>query len=97
MNEILAFQAIIFICGTGAFIASLRFLRRVIELKHERSIAASTIELRERLDRIEGAVESTAIEIERISEANRFVAKLLGERSGAASHPARPERIITPH
>jgi hypothetical protein len=97
MPEILAFEAVLFICGTCAFVASLRFLRRFIELRHERSLAASTTELRERLDRIENAVESTALEVERISEANRFVAKLLAERSGVPNPQSRPERIITPH
>ena len=92
----LAFQAVLFVCGTIAFAATLRFLRRVVELKHERSLAVSTSELRERLERIESAVEATALEVERVSEANRFVAKLLADRSSVPL-PSRPERIITPH
>lgn len=36
----------------------------------------------ERIARIEAAVESIAIEVERISEAQRFTTKLLSERSG---------------
>jgi hypothetical protein len=43
------------------------------------------------------AVEATAVEVERISEANRFMAKLLVERAGAANTASRPERVITPH
>ena len=93
---VLAFQAVLFVCGTVAFVTSLRFLRRFMELKHDRSLAASTAELRERLDRIESAVEATAVEIERVSEANRFVAKLLSDR-GNVTLPSRPERVITPH
>lgn len=92
----LAFQAVLFVCGTICFVGSLRFLRRVVELKHERSLAASTIELRERLERIESAVEATALEVERVSEANRFVAKLLADRSSVPL-PSRSERVITPH
>lgn len=45
----------------------------------------------ERLARIEAAVESIAIEVERISEAQRFTTKLLSERSSAAL-PPRPEQ-----
>jgi hypothetical protein len=39
----------------------------------------------ERLERIERAVEAVAIEVERISEGQRFTTRLLAERNGAAS------------
>ncbi len=45
----------------------------------------------ERLARIEAAVESIAIEVERISEAQRFTTKLLSERSSAALPPRREQ------
>jgi hypothetical protein len=38
-----------------------------------------------RLERIEHAVDAIAIEIERISEAQRFTTRLLNERAGAPS------------
>lgn len=42
-----------------------------------------------RLDRIEHAVEAIAVEVERISEGQRFTTKLLAERSAAdAARPA---------
>jgi hypothetical protein len=62
-------------------------------LKAERQRPIAVNGLSERLDRIDSAVESTSIEVERIAEANRFIA----ERPGAASLPSRPERVITPH
>ena len=37
----------------------------------------------ERLSRIENAIESMSIEVERISEGQRFVTRLLAERDGA--------------
>ena len=43
------------------------------------------------LERIERTVESTAIEVERISEANRFMSRLLEERREAKSPVSRPE------
>ena len=92
----LTFYIALFVCGTIAFVASLRLLRRVVELKHERSLSASMTELREHLERIESAVDATALEVERVSEANRFVAKLLADRSSVPL-PSRPERVITPH
>ena len=45
----------------------------------------------ERLARIESAVESIAIEVERISEAQRFTTKLLSERSSTALPPRREQ------
>ena len=96
--EFLAFQAVTIICATAAFVASLRFLRGYLELRHDRrKIAAPPTEVPDRLDRIEMIVEATAVEVERISEANRFMAKLLAERSGAVNPPSKPERVITPH
>jgi hypothetical protein len=44
----------------------------------------------ERLARIEAAVEAIAIEVERISEGQRFTTKLLSERA-PASIPSKPE------
>lgn len=97
MSETVFLQALMLVTGTVAFLGSLRFLRRFIELKHERRTPIAIDGLQERLDRIESAVEATAVEVERISEANRFMAKLLADRVGAASLASRPERVITPH
>lgn len=97
MSEILALQALVLVCGTTAFVASLRFLRRYLELKHERRVPGSTAGLSDRLERIEAIVDATAVEVERISEANRFMSKLLADRSGPLNAASRPERVITPH
>ena len=46
-----------------------------------------------RLDRIEQAVEAIAVEVERISEGQRFTTKLLAERSAAdPANRSIPER-----
>jgi hypothetical protein len=46
-----------------------------------------------RLERMEHAIDSIAIEIERISEGQRFTTKLLSERTNASQSPgSRPER-----
>jgi len=98
MSEILAFQAILFVCGTTALVATLRFGRRFLELRHARLLHIPDAELVERLARIEAAVESTAVEVERIAEANRFVAKVLSERIVPTTPLGKsPERVITPH
>src|SRR5678816_2571414 len=98
MSEILVLQTVVIVCGTAAFVASLRFVRRYLELKHERRVPTSIDALSERLERIELIVEATAVEVERVSEANRFMSKLLADRSGPLTpvNPAsRPERVIT--
>ena len=55
-----------------------------------------------RLDRIEQAVDTIAIEMERIGEGQRFVTKLLAERPSppqqiAESKSLQRDRTITPH
>lgn len=98
MNEIMAFQATLIVCGTVSFVATLRFVRRFLELRHERQLRAPTDDLVERLARIESTVEATALEVERVAEANRFVAKVLSERVASPPPLSRaPERVITPH
>jgi hypothetical protein len=42
-----------------------------------------------RLERMEQSIDSIAVEVERISEGQRFTTKLLSDRTGAAS-PASP-------
>jgi hypothetical protein len=54
----------------------------------------------ERMTRLEQAVESIALEIERISEGQRFTTKLLADRAQADPMrvaPAEPIRHTTPH
>ena len=98
MNEIMAFQATLIVCGTVSFVATLRFERRYLELRHERQLRAPTDDLAERLARIESTVEATALEVERVAEANRFIAKFLSERVAPPAPLSRaPERVITPH
>jgi hypothetical protein len=52
-----------------------------------------------RLERIEQAVDTIAIEMERIGEGQRFVTKILAERPAQQIEPKSPqrERAVTPH
>ena len=48
----------------------------------------------ERLERIEQAVDAIAIEVERVSEGQRFVTRLLSERAPAiGAAPAQPVAV----
>ena len=52
----------------------------------------------DRMLRLEAAVESIAIEVERISEGQRFTTKLLSENSHHAAPPRiAPGKFDTPH
>lgn len=67
----------------------------VIRSKRRQEQAPSLpAEIGERLARMEQSIDAVAIEVERISESQRFVTKLLAERKAPQS---LPERVITPH
>jgi hypothetical protein len=76
---------------------------RAITRRSRHATERPSPELAQRLDRMEEGIEAIAIEVERISEGQRFVSKLIGEgaaqplRAGAASpvaagRGASPER-----
>ena len=97
MSEGVFLGALGLMFGTFAFLGLLRFVRGILELKYQRRGSMAGDGLQERLERIEMAVESTAVEVERISEAQRFMAKLLADRGATANLARAPERVITPH
>ena len=58
----------------------------------------SAIETSPRMQRLEEAVDAIALEVERISESQRFTMKVLAERQPVSSLPPRKEPgSITPH
>lgn len=64
-----------------------------------RELTGKLDELAERMARIENATDAVAIEVERISEGQRFTTKLLaerGERAGQLADRGRPGST-TPH
>jgi hypothetical protein len=77
-----------------------------MSFRHKEKMAALTgstqnnAALEARLARIEEAVETIAVEIERMGEGQRFVTKLLAEGAGklpAGSKDASAARVTTPH
>jgi hypothetical protein len=97
MSESVFIFALSMVCGSVVLLGSFWFFRGVLQLKHERRVPIAFDGLQERLDRIEQTVDATAVEVERISEANRFMSKLLADRAGSMSLGSKPERVITPH
>jgi len=85
-----------------------RILWRVGSNIKPRSAPAPSLDRDDRLHHLETAVDTIAIEVERISEAQRFVVGLLAESSQArkadrvelptpGTDPRAPGRTITPH
>lgn len=97
--DYMAFMATMTIIAGGVFACCLQFVRRMFELRNDRLMNRPPESLvTERLERIEAIVETTALEVERISEANRFMSRLLAEGGRVAIPGAKqPERVITPH
>jgi hypothetical protein len=90
--------------GSGAFILMVPLVLALTRRLWVRGSARHAVDLENspRLQRIEQAVESIALEVERIGEAQRFTTKLLAERqpdavARMAAIPRREPGTITPH
>jgi len=82
-------------CATGVIITFIK--RRSKQSLPPVEIMARLDQISERLGRLENAIDSTAVEVERISEAQRFTARVLAERSVAPSLSEKPRGSTTPH
>ena len=76
----------IIMCGSAVVITAMGLISRQLSL-HRTSTpnVVNNEEITRRLERIEQAVETTAIEVERMAEANRFLTKLLAQKSEIVS------------
>jgi hypothetical protein len=79
----------------GFAVAWIRARERAIRAE-QRAAPASDGDAR--FDRLEHAIEAMAVEVERMSEGQRFVSKVLAERVGQERDAgARAARVDTPH
>lgn len=78
----------------GARVASRRMIRELRETlpSHEQQVMANA-----QLNDLFNAVDSMALEVERLAEGQRFTAKVLREGGVARHEPARTPGIVTPH
>jgi predicted oxidoreductase len=87
--------------GTLAYIIRLMVLKAPWSTFGESRTTHNVVVDNERMTRLEQAVESIALEVERISEGQRFTTKLLADRAQAEQlrsvSPADPIRHRTPH
>jgi hypothetical protein len=95
----------IVIVAVGALVAGIVIIRTIAETvlrlrdqnRHASNSVTSSVS-DERIARIEAAVEAIAIEVERISEGQRFTTKLLSEHSQPVqSFLPTPGKFDTPH
>lgn len=97
LSDILVFVGLmtVFGCVTGIIIT---FLKRGSRQLPARELTPRLDDIVERLTRLENSVDATALEVERISEGQRFTTKLLAERNGASTFADRPRGgSTTPH
>lgn len=92
---------IIIVAGTVACVAIIRTIAGTIlrfrEQAFRESLPATSVS-DERLARIEAAVEAISIEVERISEGQRFTTKLLSEQpQPVQAFLPKPGKFDTPH
>ena len=95
----------IVIIAVGAFVAGIVIVKTIAETilrlrdqnRHASNPAMSSVS-DERIARIEAAVEAIAIEVERISEGQRFTTKLLSEQNQPVQAlPPKRGTFDTPH
>ena len=84
----IAITAIVFGTLGGIVFPIVRAWARRLEGKTSAALPLAGIE--DRLERIERAVEAMSIEVERISEGQRFVTKLLAEKAPMQLPPHNP-------
>ncbi len=79
----IATTAIVGFCLMVAAYPVFGFLKALVNRSATRQVALPSRDTTDRLSRIEAAVDAMSVEVERISEGQRFVTKVLSERSSA--------------
>ena len=74
----------VIMCGSAVIISTIASVSRAVTQRQRAATNLPNEEVLRRLERIEQSVEVTAIEVERLAEANRFLTKLLADRSAVS-------------
>jgi hypothetical protein len=84
VSDILVFAGMMAVLGclTGVIVTYLKF---GVRKAASRDLTTRLDEIVERLGRLETSVDAAAVEVERISEGQRFTTKLLADRNGASA------------
>ena len=79
---------VLFVTGGATVILTPLVRAYARRLEKEGSPSKLSPDVTARLERMEQAIDSIAIEVERISEGQRFTTKLLAERAGTSAPPS---------
>lgn len=98
MTESMLVDVLTFLFGVGCLYAFTRIMMAFFGRKRPMPSPTGTAALEERLARIEQIVESTSIEVERVTESQRFLVNVFSQRSAEPVPLPRPAaRVTTPH
>lgn len=100
MNEEMLVDLLVFSGLMATLFCAMKLILIAVDRRRRlpKETSATTIEeIGQRLARMEQAMDATAIEVERISEAQRFTTKLLVERGHQGQSEPSRARVITPH
>ncbi len=67
--------------GTIITVSTMGFVLRYLAQRRMARLATSSDEIAQRLERLEQGMDAIAMQVERLGETNRFVAKLLAEKT----------------
>lgn len=83
----------------GAWIGAQFGAKRAARVAAEDALARGGLSVDRNLNALLQAIDSIALEVERISEGQRYTARLMSERPGLIppAKPENPARVITPH
>jgi len=81
VGEGMIFAGVIVVAACGTLLALRRIKAHHAEVNRG-DIARNIDEVKVQLQRLENTVDATAIEVERISEGQRFTSRILAERTG---------------
>jgi len=99
LEMILSFAAGMAFLGCTTAVILTMIKRRSLQLPHV-DVTRRLDEISDRLSRIDGAIDTMAVEVERISEAQRFTARVLADRATAGAGALQEKSragSITPH
>lgn len=88
-DEVFILAALGIICASIVCVSLLRLARSYLEARAQRPASEFPRNVEERLQTIQATVEATAIEVERVAEANRYLTRVLSE--GPAKRTIAPD------
>jgi hypothetical protein len=101
MEEDVLAMILTFIAGMTALFCATAVILAIIKRRPQKlaepELQHILVDISDRLSRLDGSIETMAVEVERVSEAQRFTAKVLADRHGPPALPDKNRGTVTPH